>query len=378
MSSGGSFQPQDNDLTAIAALAGTSGLLRKTAADTWALDTATYLVANQTITFTGDATGSGATAVTLTIPAGTVTLAKMANIATATFIARNTAGTGVPEAVSVATARTMLSINNVDNTSDLNKPVSTATTTALNLKVNTSLLGAASGVATLDAGGKVPAGQLPSYVDDVLEFANLAALPGTGTAGVIYITIDNGFTYRWTGSVYVRVGAAALTADEALKWTTARSVTMTGDVTWTVSLDGSGNVTAAGTLANSGVGAGTYNNVATEVRPFTVDAKGRVTGIGAAVTIAPLWASIASKPTTLAGFGITDGVRKYAAAIVGTTTSEVITHSLGTRDVVVMLYRSTTPWDQVEADVEMTSINTITLRFATAPSAGEYRIVVTG
>ena len=60
-------QPVDADLTAIAALAGTSGLLRKTAADTWSLDTSAYITGNQTITFSGDATGSGTTAVTLTL-----------------------------------------------------------------------------------------------------------------------------------------------------------------------------------------------------------------------------------------------------------------------------------------------------------------------
>lgn len=50
--------------------------------------------------------------------------------------------------------------------------------------------------------GKVPASQLPSYVDDVLEYANLAAFPATGEDGKIYIAIDTGKTYRWTGSTY--------------------------------------------------------------------------------------------------------------------------------------------------------------------------------
>lgn len=66
-------QALDADLTAIAALAGTSGLLRKTAADTWSLDTATYLTANQTITLSGDVTGSGTTAITTTLANTTVT-----------------------------------------------------------------------------------------------------------------------------------------------------------------------------------------------------------------------------------------------------------------------------------------------------------------
>lgn len=71
-------QPLDADLTAIAALAGTSGFLKKTAADTWALDTNTYLTGNQTITLSGDVTGSGATAITTTIGAGKVTNAMLA------------------------------------------------------------------------------------------------------------------------------------------------------------------------------------------------------------------------------------------------------------------------------------------------------------
>lgn len=51
-------------------------------------------------------------------------------------------------------------------------------------------------------GGKVPAAQLPSYVDDVLEFANLAAFPVTGEADKIYVAIDSNLTYRWSGAVY--------------------------------------------------------------------------------------------------------------------------------------------------------------------------------
>lgn len=60
-------QPLDADLTAIAELAGTSGLLRKTAANTWSLDTAVYLTGNETITLSGDATGSGTTAIAVTL-----------------------------------------------------------------------------------------------------------------------------------------------------------------------------------------------------------------------------------------------------------------------------------------------------------------------
>ena len=61
------YQLLDADLTAIAGLSGTAGLLRKTAADTWSLDTNVYLTGNETITLSGDATGSGTTAITVTL-----------------------------------------------------------------------------------------------------------------------------------------------------------------------------------------------------------------------------------------------------------------------------------------------------------------------
>lgn len=65
--------------------------------------------------------------------------------------------------------------------------------------------GVANGVASLDGSGKVPSAQLPSYVDDVEEYANLAAFPVSGEAGKIYVAIDTGKTYRWTGSIYVEI-----------------------------------------------------------------------------------------------------------------------------------------------------------------------------
>jgi len=65
----------------------------------------------------------------------------------------------------------------------------------------------------------------------------------------------------------------------AAKLTTARNIVITGDLTYTVSFDGSGNVSGVGTLAASGVGAGTYGSV-------TVNAKGLVTSASVATPIA--------------------------------------------------------------------------------------------
>lgn len=55
--------------------------------------------------------------------------------------------------------------------------------------------------------GKVPASQLPSYVDDVLEYPNLASFPVTGESGKVYVALDTNKTYRWSGSTYVVIGS---------------------------------------------------------------------------------------------------------------------------------------------------------------------------
>ena len=68
--------------------------------------------------------------------------------------------------------------------------------------------GAANGVAELDSSGLVPSGQLPSFVDDVLEYANFSSLPITGESGKIYVTLDNNLTYRWGGSAYIEVSSS--------------------------------------------------------------------------------------------------------------------------------------------------------------------------
>jgi hypothetical protein len=83
------------------------------------------------------------------------------------------------------------------------------TKSQLDLKLNADLKGAVNGVAELDAGGKVPASQLPSYVDDVLEYADLAAFPVSGETGIIYVALDDNKIYRWSGSVYIEVSSGA-------------------------------------------------------------------------------------------------------------------------------------------------------------------------
>jgi phage-related tail fiber protein len=138
--------------------------------------------------------------------------------------------------------------------------------------------------------GLVPASQLPSYVDDVVESSTLAAFPAIGETGKIYVALDTNLSYRWSGSTYIAMGGT--TTDAALLTSgtlgAARLPALTGsDVS---SSAGTGTLV----LSTTGVASGTYTSV-------TVDTKGRVTA--------------GTNPTTLSGYGITDA---QAALVSGT------------------------------------------------------------
>ena len=79
------------------------------------------------------------------------------------------------------------------------------TTITNNLNAFISTKGQPGGLAELDSTGKVPAAQLPSYVDDVLEFSTKDQFPQTGETGKIYVAKDTNLTYRWTGTQYLEI-----------------------------------------------------------------------------------------------------------------------------------------------------------------------------
>lgn len=79
----------------------------------------------------------------------------------------------------------------------------TTITNSLNAFISTK--GQPGGLAELDSTGKVPAAQLPSYVDDVLEYSTKAQFPQTGETGKIYVAKDTNLIYRWTGTQYLEI-----------------------------------------------------------------------------------------------------------------------------------------------------------------------------
>lgn len=75
-------------------------------------------------------------------------------------------------------------------------------------QVKRSEMGTANGVATLGEDGLVPSSQLPSFVDDVLEFDLKDNFPTIGETGKIYVAKDSNLTYRWSGTQYVEISAS--------------------------------------------------------------------------------------------------------------------------------------------------------------------------
>lgn len=91
-------------------------------------------------------------------------------------------------------------------------PLSVAVSQVSGLQAALDAKQASGAYATLDGSGKVPSAQLPSYVDDVLEYQSLGAFPAAGAAGVIYVAIDTRRAYRWSGSAYLEISPSEVTS----------------------------------------------------------------------------------------------------------------------------------------------------------------------
>jgi phage-related tail fiber protein len=226
--------------------------------------------------------------------------------------------------------------------------------------VNNSTRGVANGVATLDASGKVVASQMPAIaIVDTFVVASQAAMLGlTGAeTGDIAVRTDLNKTFILKGQNYatladwqelltptdqvssvngmqgaVTISAITGNAGTATALQTARTLAVSGDATGSASFNGTANATIAMTLANT-VTAGTATKV-------TYDSKGRVTA-GASLAAADIpaldWSKITSgKPTTLAGFGITDDVLYKS----GDSMDGTLTLAIGTATVAAMKFQA--------------------------------------
>lgn len=81
--------------------------------------------------------------------------------------------------------------------------------------IDESRIGAANGVASLDAGGRIPASQIPGGLDNIDEYNSRADFPETGEEGKIYVAKDTNLTYRWTGTQYVEISPSLALGETA-------------------------------------------------------------------------------------------------------------------------------------------------------------------
>lgn len=130
--------------------------------------------------------------------------------------------------------KSMVGLGNVDNTSDLNKPISTAVQSSLNNKANSIHTHEINDITNLQTAldskqpvgsyailvdGKVPESQLPSYVDEILEFANQSMFPNPGSSDKIYVDLSTGNVFRWSGSSYINISSSPGTTDSIVEGT---------------------------------------------------------------------------------------------------------------------------------------------------------------
>lgn len=158
--------------------------------------------------------------------------------------------------------------------------------------IATSSKGAAGGVAELDSNGLVPASQLPSFVDDVLEYLSKSSFPATGETGKIYVDTTTNLTYRWSGSAYVEISpslALGTTSSTAFRGdygnaAYAHAVTNKGSAftsgLYKITTNAEGHVTAATAVAKADITAlgipGSDTNTWNAMKGATSSANGTV------------------------------------------------------------------------------------------------------
>lgn len=217
---------------------------------------------------------------------------------------------------------------------------------ALNAKADQADVGAPGGIASLDGSGFIPAGQIPSLaITETFVVGSEAAMLGldaqTGDVA-IRTDIDTTFILEANDPSVLANWVQILTPDAGVQ-----------SVSGGTGIDSSGGVNPSISITAGGVGT-------TELADD-------------GVTEDKLEPAVRDK------INAPQGALKHAESIGdGTSTVFTVTHNMGTRDVQVQVFQTATPYAQVETDVELTTANEATIRFAVAPSSGAYRVVVVG
>ena len=226
----------------------------------------------------------------------------------------------------------------------------------------------------------------------VTAAAIISAAGGDGTAGQALTTNGAGVLDFTTivGTTEASIISAVGTDGAA---GAVLSTNGAGDLSFVTSVPlangGTGATDAPGARTNLGVAIGTdvqaYNSTLAAVAGGTYTGDDSITTVG--TITAGTWTGTAiavanggTGATTAAGARTNLGATTKVAGSIGdgSATSIVFTHALNTRDLQIQLFEVASPYAQVFTDVELTTVNTITLTFSTAPTTDQYRVVVVG
>jgi len=217
--------------------------------------------------------------------------------------------------------------------------------------------------------------------------ASFADADFTVTSGAVTIKNVNLAT-QTTGNYIATIAGTANEVEVSGSGSENSAVTigLPNDVTITNNLTVGGNLNVTGTI--NSVNTTQVNIVDNKINlntdftgDPTVDAGIRVER-GNASDVEILWNETNDNWTlTNNGTNYHAIVRKFASDITTTESAPftfVATHNLGTRDVTVQVFATASPYNQIECDVDHTSTSVVTLTFAAQPTAGAYRVVITG